>query len=115
MNYYHGGVPGLKIGDHILPPDETGAVSTARYGAAGICRTDRVYITNNYQAACMFAAGHPSGKGMAYRVEPEGDLEPDPDCKAQGHSYQVVRARIVGICIVPASVRRDVLAMISKF
>jgi hypothetical protein len=34
MNYYHGGVPGLKIGDYILPPDETGAPSTAGYGAA---------------------------------------------------------------------------------
>lgn len=32
--YYHGGVPGLKAGELVRPPQETGVASTATAGFA---------------------------------------------------------------------------------
>ena len=41
---FHGGEPGRAVGDLLLPPGVTGADSLSRYGASGLCRTDRVYL-----------------------------------------------------------------------
>jgi sugar lactone lactonase YvrE len=90
--YYHGGVRRLKVGDRILPPAITGAKSMAdlttapdemRAQLARVHRTDRVYLTTDPQAARMYAAFHVGGDarrgGTVYRVEPKGEIEPDPD------------------------------------
>lgn len=94
--YFHGGAPGLRM---ILPSSKTGAPSNADYGAEGICRRDRVYIVTSFSAAAMYAALHPSGRGVVYEVEPIGALEPDPDfipgegCEIQ--SLQCESARVL--------------------
>lgn len=92
--YFHGGPPGLK--SEILPPERTGAASTAQYGAGAVCRRDRVYLTTIPDAALIFAACAPSlAPGWVYEVEPVGDVEPDPDYLGPaGESMSATRARI---------------------
>lgn len=101
--YFHGGVSGLQAGDFILPPDLTGteqrlsafAAPDATHGR----RTDRVYVTPAQDVARFFAAVYPDG--AVYRVEPVGELEPDPDAPddgymcEQGQVVEVVRERVV--------------------
>lgn len=92
--YYHGGVPGLR--DEILPPERTKVPTTADYGADGVCRRDRVYLTTDPQAASIYAAGAPSERpGWVYEVEPFGEVEPDTDWHGdEGVSVCARRARI---------------------
>lgn len=91
--YYHGGVPHLR--DEILPPERTGIASTADYGAEGVCRPDRVYLTTVPEVALIFAAGAPSREpGWVYEVEPFGELEPDTFAGAPEESVTARRARI---------------------
>ena len=103
MAYWHGGPRGLK--GFILPADETGAPSTARFGAAGVCRTDRVYITNNRTAGEMFACMAPATKVSVYLVEPVGEIESDPDCTQKNLSFQVEKARIIQEFKIAPSIR----------
>jgi len=93
--YYHGGPAGRQRGAFILPPAVTGAPTTADFGAEAVCRRDRVYVTTNQNAALLYAAGH--RRGVVYQVEPEGELEVDPDCTLPGLSFQCARARIVRV------------------
>ena len=109
--YYHGGIPGLRIGQHILPPDVTGAFSVADTSSATaeqqavierVYRCDRVYLTTERGVAelwaCLAPEGTPARGGDVYRVQPEGDIEPDPDWNGEpGVSVCVPRALIVGI------------------
>ena len=92
VTYYHASKRGLKI---ILPPSVTGAVSTASYGAASVCRRDRVYITTSWELAHWFAAMSPHKSVGIYEVEPIGDIVHDPDCAAQNLSYECEQARII--------------------
>lgn len=100
MRYWHGGAPGLKPGDVLLPPDATGASSLAEYraavGAGGdVLRTDRVFVATDRQVARGYAALKPNG--ALYEVRPEGVLEPDPDCLLPGLSWQCERAVVVSV------------------
>ena len=99
--YYHGGFPGLKRGDYVWPPSETGVRSCSEFGAAGVHRPDRVYITTDRDAAAMWAACFPLSLGRVYEVKPIGDIETDPDCVADGLSFQCERARVKRILRVP--------------
>ena len=92
--YYHGGPSGLQIGQKILPPTVTRAATTADFGARGVCRTDRIYITTDYLAAYQFACLHPSGKGRVYEVTPDTAVVLDPDGKGN-HSWECESATIV--------------------
>jgi len=92
--WYHGGVPGLKRGQQILPPSVTGAVSVAdkmitapaaeRELIAKVHDPDLVYITQDIRDARLWASmapaygGHRRG-GDVYEVTPDGPLVPDPD------------------------------------
>lgn len=91
--YWHGGPRGLK--GYILPSEETGAPTTADYGAEKVCRRDRIYLVSLRLAAEMFAAMAPRKKVSVYLVEPIGDVEPDIDCEMPGLSFQAARARIL--------------------
>jgi hypothetical protein len=109
--YYHGGMLGLRVGQHILPPAETGSWTVAdlrdapaemRDQLAAVHRRDRVYLTTDVAVARLWAGLHPTGGpkrgGDVYRVEPEGDIEPDPDYLGDdGASVQAPSALIVGI------------------
>lgn len=93
--YYHGGRANLQRGAFLLPPTITKAASCSEFGAAGVHRKDRVYITTSFDAAVMFAAGQRNG--MVYQCEPIGAIEDDPDCSATGMSFQCERARITKV------------------
>lgn len=109
--YFHGGVPGLRQGQYILPPCETGAFSVADCKSApaaeqakieAIHRRDRVYLTTDKRVAMLWAALHPDGTategGWVYRVQPEGEIEPDPDyLPGDGVSVCAPRAKVIGI------------------
>ena len=85
MRYYHGGVPGLKVGDIIEPGHtrrshdgcpwcEARANGTAYNGMDGPSQhLDRVYATTNR----LYARYHASlwGRGDLYRVTPVGLVE----------------------------------------
>lgn len=87
--FFHGGPRGLRA---ILPPATTGARSCASYGAARVCRRDRVYVTTDYLSAVGVAAMVPNG--TVYEVEPV-DPRPDPDCTFDGLSFEAERATII--------------------
>ena len=110
--YWHGGPRGLK--GFILPADETGVPSTAKYGAAGVCRTDRVYITNNRTAAEMFGSFSPAKRVSVYLVEPIGEIEADPDCIEKNLSFQVAKAKIVKEFKITPSIRMQMLYALSE-
>jgi hypothetical protein len=95
--YFHGGKPHLKIGSLILPPTITKEPSLSEYGAAGVHRRDRVYVTTEKAAAAIYAAMHHSGIGRIYEVEPIGGLDHDPDCLSPGLSFQCEKAKIVSM------------------
>lgn len=91
--YYHGGPPGLKSFDKILPSSVTGANSTADYN--DVCRRDRVYVTTSIEHATVFAAMHPSRRGCVYRVKPLGKIVADPDCNEPGLSWECEYATVI--------------------
>lgn len=101
--WFHGGVPGLGVGERILPPDETGTEHTlsayAQQGAPHGSRTDVVYVTSRQDSARFFAAVYPDG--ALYRVEPSGWCGADPDAPHEAMMcesaviVEVVRERIV--------------------
>lgn len=91
---YHGGVRDLDVGDRVLPERDTGVERTGpRFG--GRARADRVYLTTDVDAARVYA--FLKGQGDVYEVEPEGPLEPDPDSKKRGLSFQARAARVVAV------------------
>lgn len=95
--YFHGGIGTLRIGMMVKPPCETGAPTTADYGAEKVCRRDRIYISSSKNAAAIFALMSPCGNGAVYEVEPIGAIEPDPDCSDPTLSFQCERAKVLAI------------------
>jgi len=93
VRWYHGGFPGLKRGQQILPPSATGAVSITdkalgdddlRERALKVHDPGLVYLTRDIADARFFASMAPAhgGKnrgGDVYEVTPDGPLVPDPD------------------------------------
>ncbi len=106
--YFHGGAPKLRAGSEVLPPNTTGAKSLASYGANGVCRRDRIYITPSIEAAMLYAGMHPSGKGQIYTVRPVGEIEDDPDCNEPGISFSCERATILGFVPITNNDRKRV-------
>lgn len=95
MKYFHGGVPGKRFADLIQPPAVTGYRCASDYGAAHVHDRNKVYVTTNLEAAMMYAAMHPSGRGEVYEVKPIGELQADPDCSEPGLSFVCDRAKVV--------------------
>jgi hypothetical protein len=107
MAFFHGGTPGLRVGDRVLPPLSTGAPSAADYGAGHVCRRDRVYLGSTPAVAVIYAAMHPTHAGVVYEVVPDGPVEPDPDWIGEpGMSVQAPAATIIRV-IDPESVIVD--------
>lgn len=93
--YWHGGRPGIRPGGILRPPSETKVPSLSEYGAAGVHRRDRVYLTTRLEAALLYACVWP--KGVIYLCAPIGEIEPDPDCTQPGLSWQCARARVLSV------------------
>lgn len=93
--FWHGGRPGIQRGGVLLPPSITKVPSLSEYGAAGVHRRDRVYLTTSRGVALLYAAGVP--KGVIYQCQPIGEIEPDPDCSLPGLSWQCGMARVLRV------------------
>jgi hypothetical protein len=100
--YYHGGDGGLQVGEYLLPPNDTGEDNMI--GLNPLRRKDRVYVTKGIAGAMFFASR--SKNPMVYEVTPEGDIEEDPDHKAEGISFACPKAKIIGLYNVPDEVIR---------
>lgn len=96
---FHGGTRKLHRGGVLLPPDRSGASTTADFGASAACRRDRVYLTTDLEAARLFAImAPPKGNGSVYEVEPIGELEVDPDYLSdEGAAYAAPMARVLRV------------------
>ncbi|WP_291049821.1 hypothetical protein [Herbiconiux sp.] len=106
---YHGGFPGLAVGDMLLPPAESGATSmrgeSERAGFRRITTSvGLVYVTTERSLAVAVAAywsrREPGrGRGWVYRIElDDNDLVPDDDLpRGPFISFQLPRARIAAI------------------
>ena len=92
--YFHGSNRGLKVGEYILPPSETGRESASDFGAQIVHRKDRVYVSTRQRDAELFASAN--REPVVYEVEPEGEVAPDPDCKS-GASFTCAKAKIIAI------------------
>lgn len=99
QRYWHGGFPGLKPGDLIVPATESGTThNLTGYGSqpgygAGHVRADRVHLTTERSSAKAFAAAYPNG--ALYQAEPVGEIEPDPD--APDEAIRCERARVIAV------------------
>jgi hypothetical protein len=108
LRLWHGGAPGRRVGDLLLPPSQTGVISAVlqmslEAGMADISqRPDRVYVTTDRHLAEAWAGvwtpdGAKHGGGALYRVEAE-DLEPDEDLLSlTGVSFQTAQARVSAV------------------
>lgn len=102
--YFHGGVRGLRVGDFVLPPCETKAVSAQDVGpeslrsrARAVHRMDRVYLGTMVEVALIFASMAPGG-GAVYEVDPVAPIEEDLDFHGpSGVSVCAPRARIIAV------------------
>ncbi|WP_434181391.1 hypothetical protein RI685_16335 (plasmid) [Clavibacter michiganensis] len=108
--YWHGGQPGLTVGQLLRPPKDV-PVALERFNAQAANiqgtaygdhpgRTDRVYVTTDRQLARCFAHKMRDDFGQSigalYRVQPIGAPESDPDYEtvAPGLSASCSAARI---------------------
>lgn len=96
---FHGGAPGLKVGDKILPASTTGTERTTSVdGTAAfvglVDRYDYVFATPDLILAGFYAATYPDG--AIYEVVPHSPVSPDPDC-APGESWQSPAATILRV------------------
>lgn len=118
MRYFHGGTPGLKVGDLIEPrqPGDAGHLvdgcptCEARKSGQPLPTDNldpsKVYVTTDREYARIYAAGYPNG--ALYVVEPMGDLTPSPDPVP---SWGCSAAFVTGVYdavvrMTPAQVRR---------
>ncbi|PDT55073.1 hypothetical protein [Sinorhizobium americanum] len=108
VRYFHGGFGGLTVGQFVLPPAKTKAPSTARFGAAGVCNTSKVYVCTDMDGALVYACMHYSGRGKVYEVEPIGELMPDPDARVPGISFECDKARVLRVFRVPGKTIKQV-------
>lgn len=105
MTYYHGGIPGLRIGDEVLPPTRTGMPNSAarivaEYDLDGPhVRDDVVFLASTEVMAAMFAAMYPAPTGgWIYECEAREPVEDDPDYRGpSGESVQAPSALIVRV------------------
>jgi len=104
---WHGGAPGRKPGEDLLPPSVTGLERTSaalslQSGLGDIAhRRDRVYLTSDRELAKVWAGQWCNtvgqvGYGWLYRISADEDvLEPDDDLLSlPGLSFQAPRARV---------------------
>lgn len=119
MTYYHGGAPGLRVGDVVTPRQAgdsghlvDGCPTCEARRAGAQLATDpndprSVYVTQDRQYARVYAAGYP--RGGLYRVEPVGELVATTDDPVP--SWAVPAARVLAVLdplviMRPAEARR---------
>ncbi|AJM78075.1 hypothetical protein C5C66_09120 [Rathayibacter toxicus] len=100
--FWHGGMPGLSPGTILIPgklvPGYAELFRNAPAEDLQILAQNWLYVTTDRDLALDYAAqtGSLLGGGGLYRVEPFGQLVPDPDYKhVSGISYRVKRAKVL--------------------
>jgi hypothetical protein len=107
--WYHGGIPGLEVGDFILPPSETGVLTVGEvvkrrgehlWRLAGYAKDDpsRVSVTRylvdaEYYAGLWTINPFREGKGDVYRVVPEDR----PEHPRPGNDWICPRAAVAEV------------------
>lgn len=103
MKYWHGGQPGLRPGDFIVPSEphylddcpicqaKKAGVSTAIDPLSS--RPDRVYVTTDREYARFYASKY--YRGDLYCVEPLGEIEPSKEDHFP--TWTCERARVVSV------------------
>jgi hypothetical protein len=81
MTFFHGGAPGLNVGDLIRPAISLG-ISHSRTPNQPRYNPRRVYITRIRWYAELFANSH---RGDVYEVRPVGHALPDLDARGSHH------------------------------
>lgn len=106
--FYHGGVAGLEPGSHLLSPMVTRDPSSVSITGMREARADRVYFTTDLELARAFASiiQDAVAASAVYRVQPNGNLEIDPDYPATG--FQATKALILEV------VERDVVLTVEE-
>jgi hypothetical protein len=59
-------------------------------------------VTDDIVDARFFASA--AKRPVVYEVVPDGDIEPDPDCKRLGGSFACQKAKIIAIQKIPGKV-----------
>lgn len=113
---WHGGAPGRRVGDLLLPPSVTGIPSRLHRESVEKQlgpvrqREDLVYVTSDRELARACAGvwspdGVSIGGGSLYQVRSDEPLVEDEDLPGLGLSFQVPSAVVVAV--VDAYVARD--------
>lgn len=94
QSLFHGGVPGLEVGDRIVSATELGIRNLYRYPTGSIYRPDLVYLTTDLNSARRYATNYlqPDGRrppGDVYEVACRGDVLLDPDYPQIGRTRGV--------------------------
>lgn len=105
LRFWHGGAPGLAVGDRIIPrsqlPDDN--YDKAIHSTIDPTDTGRVYLTTNTSFAIGWALRYahtpfPDARhGTVYEVRPEGTVDIDTDFPAEAGSWHAPSAVIIGI------------------
>lgn len=116
MVWYHGGIPGLKVGDRLVPPSEHGKQATLSQYAAQIdngqiMRQDRVYLTSAKDHATVYAAMYPDG--AVYEATPDEGYTDDPDCSEPGLSIEATGATITKVIRAKVPLTPEIVAAIA--
>jgi len=73
--WFHGGSPGLMVGDILRPRSATGVQGWSEHAF----EFEHVFVTPFIEVATLYAAGYTSQEnGAVYQVTPIGELVPDP-------------------------------------
>lgn len=80
-SYWHGGIPGLKPGDSLLPPSTTAHPVPTNALMPYEHDPDAVYLTNSFAMARAYATHYKANgvPGDVYRARPVGEVRIDPD------------------------------------
>jgi len=105
LRYFHGGRPGLHVGDVLTPASERQDTEALTMIAQDIDHAEKakadpsfVYISTRYDIGMFYAKGFPPKGGAVYAVVPFGPLEDDPDFKGpSGVSLRCRAATIVRV------------------
>lgn len=87
--FFHGGYPGLRVGEKILPKAVTKKENGTRNKSEWMWVDEKmVYITPDFQLAKGYANAYGTddvfggGHGWVYRIQPVGEVKEDPNsCK----------------------------------
>ena len=106
LRLWHGGAPGLRVGDlieprakddqrHLVDGCPTCEAMKSHERPEGLAKADRVYVTTDREYARIYAAGYP--RGGLYRVDPVGDMEETTGIDDPAPSWAVPAACVVAV------------------